>query len=87
MKTIEKVMPQSSVQPTIEKLCALEVDEITVESVKIYKKDLHRTMIHHGRVYEQNFITQSKLHFLVSDEDADRAETIIADTAREYAAV
>lgn len=81
MKTIEAVIPQASVQSTVEKLNFLSVDAITVESVKVFKKDLHRTMIYRGCVYEQNFDIESKLHFNVSDEDAFRAETILAGAA------
>ncbi len=78
MKTIEAIMPESSVQPTVDELCALHVEDITVEAVKVYKKDVHRQMIYRGCVYQQNFVVESKLHFQVSDEDAGRAERIIA---------
>ena len=81
MKTIEAILPQASVQSTVEKLISLHVEAIAVESVKVFKKDLHRTMIHRGCVYEQNFDIESKLQFNVSDEDAVRAETIVAGVA------
>lgn len=80
MKTIEAIVPQTDVQLTVDKLSGLDVAELTVESVKVFKKDLHRRMIYRGCVYEQNFTVESRLHFNVSDTDADRAESIVGAT-------
>ena len=81
MKTIEAIMPESNVQLTVDELCTLHVEDITVEPVKVYKKDLQRMMTYRGCVYHQNFVVESRLQFQVSDEDASQAERIVAEAA------
>jgi nitrogen regulatory protein PII len=78
MKTIEAVIPNQKVRTAIDELRVLEVDDITVEPVKVFKKDVHQQLIYRGCTYEQNFVFESQLRFHVSDQDAPRAEAILA---------
>lgn len=78
MKNIEAVIPQVSVPETIDQLSTLEISDVVVETVKVYKKNLHQTMTHRGCTYDQKFIVESKLQFTVADQNASQAETILA---------
>ncbi len=78
MKDIEAVIPQPNVRPTVAQLQKLGVEEITVEPIKVYRSDIHQKMIHRGCAYEQNFVFESKLRFHIADQDATRAEGILA---------
>lgn len=82
MKNIETVIPNSHVPPTIEKLRVLEIEDIIVEPVRVFKKNLHKHLVYRGHEYDQDFISESKLRFFVSDEDATQAEAIVANAAR-----
>ncbi len=82
MKDIEAVIPQPNVRPAIEQLQRLGVGEITVEPIKVYRSDIHQKMIHRGCTYEQNFVFETKLRFHVEDQDATRAESIVAHAGR-----
>ena len=78
MKAIEAIIPRANVQPTVKQLYRLGVEEITVESVQVFKHSLHQAMIHRGCSYEQGFTPASKLRFHVQDHEAANAETIVA---------
>ncbi len=77
MKTIEAVVPNRNVLSTIEQLRGLDVDDVVVESVRVFKPNVHQTMVYRGCTYHQDFVTESKLRFAVSDQNAPQAETII----------
>ena len=81
MKEIEAIIPRGSVQPTVRQLQHLGVQQITVESVQVFRNNVHQVMIHRGCTYEQGFTTESKLRFAVSRSAAAQAETIVADVA------
>lgn len=78
MKSIEGIIPPANVQPTVKQLYGLGVQEITVESVQVFRSDLHQPMIHRGCSYEQGFTLASKLRFHIDDQEVAHAETIMA---------
>lgn len=82
MKNIEAILPHARVSPTIQQLRRLHVEDVIVESVKVFKKDHHQTIVYRGSSYDQEFLSEAKLHFLVSDEDATSAEAIVASASR-----
>jgi nitrogen regulatory protein PII len=82
MKNFETTLPDRLLRPTIDQLLKLNVQEITVEPVRVFKKRLHQTLIYRGCEYEQNYVTESKLRFLAAEQDAAQAEAILADAAR-----
>ena len=82
MKDIEAIIPQANVHPAIKQLHGLGVRKVIVESVKVFRSDVHRTMIHRGCTYEQDFTLESELRFDVSEQDIAQVETILAHAAQ-----
>lgn len=82
MKNIEAVIPPTNVQPAMAQLRRLGVGIVTVEPIKVYRSDIHLTMIHRGCPYEQNFTFESKLRFQVADQNAGQAASIVAEAGQ-----
>ncbi len=77
MKTIEAVILPANLEPTVKQLYRLGVERVTVESVQVFKSDLHQKMIHRGCQYEHGFAVESRIQFHVPDQNAAQAETIV----------
>ena len=84
MKIVEAVVPHLTVNETIDELRKLEVGDVVVESVKVSKKDRHQTMVYRGCAYDQDFTTESRIQFLVSDEEAPQAESVVSHATSNY---
>lgn len=83
MKNIEAVIPALNVHRTIDDLRKLDVANVVVETVKVYDRETHPTMVYRGCQYEQEFTTAAKLRFQVPDDGSSQAEAILARAAQD----
>jgi len=78
MKKLEAILPLSSAQSVVEKLRALEIDNLITTHVTVFDKNSTRKMIYRGFAYEDSSASRVKVEVNVSDRDAEDAELLLS---------
>ena len=81
MKKIEATISVDNAPLVIEQLSRLEVENLTTSHVTVFDKEHTHKMIYRGAVYDESTTHRVKVELSVSDKDASRAETLLAQTA------
>jgi nitrogen regulatory protein PII len=80
MKKLEATISVANAPLVIEQLRRLEIENLTTSDVTVIDKHQTHKMIYRGAVYDDATSHRVKVELRVSEKDAPRAETLLAQT-------